>query len=238
MDWDLLEQGLCALGLPPLSGEAVEKLQVYLSMLREWNQKLNLTAVEAPQEIIIKHFLDSLSCRLVVRMEEQESLLDMGSGAGFPGLPLKIVAPRAALTLADSLAKRVAFLERVIARLSLSGARAMHARAEELGHDPAFRESFTLVTARAVARLNTLVEYTLPFVKVGGHCVAMKGPDPQAEIAEAERAIQTLGGEVAEVRELRLPVVDVGRSLILIRKVAPAPAEYPRRPGTPAKRPL
>jgi 16S rRNA (guanine527-N7)-methyltransferase len=239
-----------------LSPPQIDALRRYLDLLREWNQRFNLTAIQSPGEILIKHFLDSLSCRVLVPFEEQERLIDVGTGAGFPGLVLKIAYPHLEVTLLDAVRKRLNFLDRVIEDLRLERVKTVHARAEDAARPPvpasrtgvrtgpppgppdSLREAYDVVTARAVARLDVLAEWMLPFARVGGTALAMKGPHASEELAEARRAMQHLGAGTPTVREFVLPGTDVGRSLILMPKVRSTPKTYPRPPGTARKHPL
>ncbi|MFN3653652.1 MAG: 16S rRNA (guanine(527)-N(7))-methyltransferase RsmG [Armatimonadota bacterium] len=240
-----------------LQPEQVEGLRIYLELLVEWNRRFNLTAIRDPEEILTKHFLDSLSCAAVVDFSQRRSLVDVGTGAGFPGMVLKIVFPHLQVTLLDAVEKRLAFLDRVAEALSLRDVRTVHSRAEDAtgtwrapqrrSETPpgarevptgALRERFDVATARAVARLNVLSEWLLPFVRVGGVALAMKGPEVAEETAEAGRAIQLLGGGAAAATELTLPGSDLRRSLVAIPKVRPTPRTYPRRAGSARKSPL
>jgi 16S rRNA (guanine527-N7)-methyltransferase len=210
----------------------------YLRLLLEWNQRFNLTAIEAPEAVIDKHFVDSLSCVAVLSLASLHRLVDVGTGGGFPGLVLKIAFPHLEVLLLDAVDKRLGFLRRVTAALELSGVTTLHARAEEAGRDPRWRGQYDLAVARAVAPLNTLAEYCLPFVRTGGCFLAQKGPDVAAELAAAQPAFAKLGGGAAHVQHLTLPGTDIGRSLVRVPKIAPTPRDYPRLPGTPKKHPL
>ncbi len=227
----------------PLSAEEIRSFQVYASMLREKNKVMNLTAVDDDNGIAMKHFIDSLTLCPYIREEEEKSgkknltLADIGTGAGFPGLPLKISVPELEVTLMDSLAKRLGFLSEVCTALSLEGVNMVHTRAEDGGRDKKYRESFDIVTARAVAALPVLAEYCLPFVKVGGVFLAMKG-HAEDEIKSATKAIALLGGTIEKTDTFRLPGTDMDRSIIVVRKIRPTPARFPRKAGIPAKEPL
>jgi 16S rRNA (guanine527-N7)-methyltransferase len=252
-DWDRFAGRAGSFGVL-LTPAQTGQLQRYLELLCEWNRKFNLTAIERPEEILDKHFLDSLSCALAISFPAAGSLIDVGSGAGFPGLVLKIAFPHLELVLLDALEKRLRFLDRVVEELELAGVRTLHARAEDAAGalppaykrksprprpaGPLLREQFDVVTARAVARLNVLVEWLLPFARVGGSVVAMKGPDVAEEVAEARPAIELLGGGPAVAHPLVLPGTDLGRSLVRIPKLKPTPRAYPRLPGTARKAPL
>jgi 16S rRNA (guanine527-N7)-methyltransferase len=217
--------------------QIAEKLERYGTLLLEWNQRYNLTAITDEDGITLRHFVDSLTV-LDVLPTGPARLIDVGTGPGFPGIPLKIARPDLTVTAMDSVAKKVKFCDEVIRQLGLTGIRAEQGRAEEVAHQPAYREQFDVVTARAVAALPTLVEYLLPFVKVGGVCVAMKGSDAEAEAAQAETAIRTLGGKLNRVVSVALPGLPDKRALIVIDKVAPAPRVYPRQGGMPRSSPL
>jgi 16S rRNA (guanine527-N7)-methyltransferase len=237
-----LIEGTRALGLR-LTDRQLAAFQLYYEELVAWNQRFNLTAITDYEPVQIRHFLDSLSCLLAEEVRQVLSrpdarLIDVGAGAGFPGIPLKLVCPAVRLTLLEATGKKVTFLEHMIARLGLPHTTAIHARAEELAHDPAHREGYDLALARAVAELPVVVEYTLPFCKVGGWVVAQKGESGPAEAWTAERAIQLLGGELHRVLSVELPGLPEDRSLVVVEKVSPTPAHYPRRPGVPTKRPL
>lgn len=236
--WSDLQQKAAALGVL-LTAAQIQALARYLEMLREWNTRFNLTAIEDPAEMLTKHFLDSLTCARVVDFARVRTLIDVGTGAGFPGLVLKIAYPHLEVTLLDSLEKRLRFLDRVSEELDLEGVRTVHARAEDAAAPGAsLREHFDLVTARAVAQLRVLAEWTLPFAALDGALLAMKGPHIQPEIDEAGPALRKLGGIVERVEEFELPASDVGRSLVLIRKKSRTPREFPRRPGAARKAPL
>lgn len=218
-----------------------EGLCRYRELLTEWNGKFNLTAITEEEEVEVKHFADSLSLLTVREISEGAKMLDIGSGAGFPGIPVKIARPDWEITLLDSLNKRITFLNAVIEALKLSKISAIHGRAEELARKPEFRERFDIVTSRAVARLNILCEYSMPFVKPGGLFVAMKGSEAPEEIAEAEKAIRLLGGALLDCREIRLMLggeKEISHHLVIIRKKGKTPTKYPRGGGRPKKDPL
>lgn len=208
----------------------------YMQLLLEWNTKINLTAITEPREVLTKHFIDSLS--IVPYIEEGAKVLDVGTGAGFPGIPLKIVLPQNHLTLLDSLNKRINFLNEVITSLKLEGIEAVHGRAEEFCRIAERRESYDIVISRAVAKLNVLLEYMLPFVKLGGKCICMKSLEIDEELEEAKRAIDVLGGELEAIKTIALENTDITRKIIIIKKVKETPEKYPRKAGTPVKEPI
>lgn len=232
-----LTQGAADLGLVIGKDQQVQ-FAAYLRELLDWNTRMNLTAIEDPPSVATHHFLDSLTCLTVLQPSPGASVVDVGTGAGFPGLPLKIVRPDLRLTLLDSLRKRIIFLEHLVAVLGLTDVSLCHMRAEDAGRSPAYRERYDVVLSRAVAELRVLAELCLPLARVGGTFVAMKGPRGHEELAHAGNALKALCGEVADVREMRLPLADERRVLIVVRKCAPTPRGYPRKAGEPARRPL
>ena len=221
-----------------LSPNQLEQLTIYYERLIERNKVVNLTALTSPEDVAVKHMIDSF---LVYRQDyfsPGASLCDVGTGAGFPGLALKIYRPDLQVTLMDSLAKRLAFLQELIDELGLAGVQVCHLRAEDAGRSPVHREKYDVVTARAVARLSVLVEYALPLVKTGGYFVAMKGPKYEEEIVDAKQALQKLNGQLEMVVPAVLPGLDDGRAILYIKKMSPCSSAYPRRAGIPEKNPL
>ena len=216
--------------------EQYEQFYAYMELLIEWNEKMNLTAITDPKEIILKHFVDSLTIAKYV--EEGKSIIDMGTGAGFPGIPIKIYRKDVKVVLADSLNKRIKFLDEVIDKLKLENVETIHCRAEELGKNKQYREKFDYATSRAVANLSTLSEYLMPFVKLNGKCIFMKTIDVEEELEKAKKAIKTLGGKIEKVDKFEIPESDLGRSIIIVKKEKITPSKFPRKPGTPAKEPL
>jgi 16S rRNA (guanine527-N7)-methyltransferase len=221
-----------------LSEEQIAAFSRYSELLVEWNEKFNLTAIKEKREILIKHFLDSLACFKILPRSGDYSLIDLGTGAGFPGIPLKIVNPAIRLTLSDSVGKKVDFCQVIVEELGLPGVQVIHARAEDLGQDRQYREKFDWAVARAVADMPVLAEYLLPLTRVGGNALVMKKAEIQVELQRAETALGILGGKTSKVEFVSLPENSGERSLVLIEKVNPTPAAYPRKAGTPSKKPL
>lgn len=227
----------------PLSREAAARLDTYASLLVEWNQKMNLTAITDPEGMVLKHFTDSLTALPLLPETKGVSLIDVGTGAGFPGVPLAIARPDIRLTLLDSLNKRLVFLKELCAAVDVP-VTLVHARAEEGARKPEWREQFDVATARAVAALPTLCEYCLPFVRTGGRFIAMKGPDGEAELKAAGKAMALLGGKPQRVEHIHLPKnpepgeETMDRCLIVIQKTGVTPSQYPRPSAKIAKAPL
>ena len=222
----------------PLDATQTDQLVSYYSLLFEWNNKMNLTAITDPKEVAVKHIVDSLSAFDGSLFRDGVRAVDVGTGAGFPGLVLKIYFPSMELVLLDSLQKRVKFLETVVSELGLKGVSCVHGRAEEAGRQKEYREQFDLAFSRAVARLSVLAEYTLPFVRVGGSLLALKGAKYAEEMEEAGTAAKILGGSVPTSKTVKLPGLDDGRAIVRIDKIKPTPKAYPRKSGTPEKKPL
>ena len=219
-----------------LTDEQEQKFYEYMKLLKEWNEKINLTTITEEQDILLKHFIDSLT--ILKYLNDNDNIIDVGTGAGFPGIPVKIVNETLNVTLMDSLNKRILFLNDVIEKLKLEGIKTVHARAEELGRNKEYREKYDVVTSRAVANLSTLLEYMMPFAKVGGTCICMKGPNIEDELENADLAIKELGGKLEKIENFKLPGSDIERNIIIIRKVRNISNKYPRKAGTPAKEPL
>ncbi len=219
-----------------LNQEQINQFYLYMQILLEWNEKINLTAITKPEEIILKHFVDSIT--IAKYLKSNAKIIDVGTGAGFPGIPLKIIRQDIEVTLLDSLNKRVNFLNEVIEKLALPKIQAIHSRAEEAGKSKKYRENFDIATSRAVANLSTLAEYLLPFVKQGGQVIAMKGATIEEELEASQKAIKVLGGKVKIIDTFCLPKSDIDRNVIILQKEKTTPAQYPRKPGTPAKEPI
>jgi 16S rRNA (guanine527-N7)-methyltransferase len=221
-----------------LTGRQVIALTTYERELIEWNQKFNLTAIRDVAGIRTKHFLDSFSCVLAWKANPPANLVDMGSGAGFPGIPLKIIYPNTKVTLVESVGKKAMFCQHIVSLLGLEGVNVINSRAEDLGQMREHRERYDWGIARAVANMRVLAEYLLPLVQVGGTMLAQKGESGPAEVHTAEKVIKLLGGEVRQLLSVTLPGVVEERHLVLVDKVAATPPGYPRKPGIPTKKPL
>lgn len=220
-----------------LTEKQIKQFIDYKDMLLEWNEKFNLTAITDEREIILKHFVDCLAISAGAELAGKK-IIDVGTGAGFPGVPVKIAFPDTQMTLLDSLNKRITFLEELKNKLGLENVVCIHSRAEDGGADKNLREGFDLCISRAVANLAVLSEYCLPFVKVGGCFISMKGPDVKDELKESEKAIKVLGGEVKEIKLINIPETDINHSLIIIKKIKPTPSKYPRKAGKAKKEPI
>lgn len=213
-----------------------DQLDVYAQLLVEWNEKMNLTAITEPREIVFKHFVDSLLLLKAVQLPRGASLIDVGTGAGFPSMPVKIARPDLKVTMLDSLQKRLTFLQAVNDQLGLDCS-FLHSRAEDGGKQKHLREQFDFATARAVANLRDLAEYCLPYVKVGGYFVSLKGPEVEEEVRESKNAIATMGGKVEQILHFTLPE-DSGRSIVVIKKISQTPPQFPRTAAKMAKKPI
>ena len=215
----------------------LQQFNLFYNLVIAWNKKINLTAIIEPKDFAIKHIIDSISIWNDEKFEKIETIIDVGTGAGFPGIPLKIYRPNIKLTLLDSLAKRTKFLSTVIDEIALKDIAVIHGRAEDAAHNPELREHFDLALSRAVAKLNILTEYCMPFVKTGGYFAALKGSNIEEELNESKNAVKILGGNEIECIDINLPNGDP-RKLIYINKLISSPKNFPRRAGTPEKKPL
>jgi len=233
----LLQETYNLLGIV-LTSRQIAALERYQEELTDWNDRYNLTAIHDPEKVSIKHFLDSMTCSLVMRGSRMERVIDIGTGAGFPGLPLKILYPNIQLTLVDSVGKKAAFCEHISHTLNLEGVKVLKARAEDIGHLPEHREQYDWAVGRAVAALPVLAEYLLPLVSVGGHMLALKGETAPAEAHTTEHAAHLLGGRLRQLLPVTLPGVVEQRYLVVVDKIAATLPPYPRRAGIPSKRPL
>ena len=221
-----------------ITGRQVMALVTYEKELLEWNQKFNLTAIRDTESIRTKHFLDSFSCVLAWKASPPDRLIDIGTGAGFPGIPLKILYPNLKLTLVESVGKKAMFCQHIVRVLGLEHVDVIQSRAEDLGQNPQHREKYDWAVARAVANLNVLGEYLIPLVKVGGMMLAQKGESGPAEAQSAEEAMKILGGKLKQLIHVTLPSVAEDRYLVVVEKIAATPPKYPRKPGIPMKQPL
>lgn len=222
----------------PSDEVTINKYQQYMEGVLEWNEKVNLTNITDPEEFVIKHFIDSIICIDYPELEEAGKIIDVGTGGGFPGVPLAIAAPDKEFILMDSLNKRLKIIDELCGQIGIGNVTTVHARAEELAKNKAHREQYDLCVSRAVANMATLAEYCLPFIKVGGCLMAYKGPDAEREVEEARKALYLLGGHVEEIREGNLKEFGIDHKVVIIKKVKNTPSKFPRKAGTPAKEPL
>ncbi len=236
-DVNALVNGAKMLGLE-MDQKNINDFTLYKELLKEWNEKINITTITDDFEIDIKHFIDSITPLTTGLFKDNIKVIDIGTGGGFPGLPLKIMKRDLDVLLVDSTMKKINFLNDVINKIGLEKIQAIHGRAEEMGRDPIYREKFDVAISRAVAQLNTLCEYCLPFVKVGGYFISMKGSDIDEELKEASNSIKVLGGKLKEVKLIKLPLSDINHSLIIIEKIKETATKYPRGGGKPRKKPL
>ncbi|MCX7885118.1 MAG: 16S rRNA (guanine(527)-N(7))-methyltransferase RsmG [Caloramator sp.] len=234
---ELMKKGCKIYGID-IEDEKIEKFIKYKEMLKQWNEKINLTAITEDEGIIKKHFLDSISIFSSGVIKENHYVIDIGTGAGFPGIPMKIMMPSLNVLLLDSLNKRINFLNEVIKELSLNNIKAIHGRAEDIVRESEYREKFDIVTARAVANLTILSEYCIPYIKVGGYFIAMKGPSSDDEIRESKNAIGTLGGKLKEIVDVKIYDEQMQHKLVIVEKVKSTDKKYPRKAAQIEKRPL
>lgn len=220
-----------------ITEKQIEQFFIYKNLLLEWNEKINLTAIVEEKDIILKHFIDCLTVAKF-RNLDGKNIADIGTGAGFPGLVLKIYFENANISLIDALNKRINFLKEVSKEMNVKNINFVHARAEDLGKEKDFRESFDFCVSRAVANLSVLAEYDLPFVKIGGEFIALKGPSVNEEIADAKNAIKILGGEISDIKTVKLPFSDIEHKLVFIQKLRQTPNQYPRKGTKISKNPI
>lgn len=218
-----------------ISNEEIEKLYIYMKEILEWNEKVNVTAIKDEKEFIVKHFIDSLTIEKYI--SNGEKVLDIGTGAGFPGIPIKITKNKSHVDLVDSVNKKLNVIRDIIPKIKVEDIECIHTRAEDLAKNVKYRESYDVVTSRAVANLTTLVEYMLPFAKVGGKIICMKGPNVEEELTESKKAISILGGKIEQIENINIDL-DYERNIIIIKKEKPTPKQYPRGQGKPLKEPI
>ena len=219
-----------------LSDLQLEQFYNYMNILLEWNKFMNLTGITEPEEVITKHFVDSLT--VLDKIDKNAIIIDVGTGAGFPGIPIKIAFPETKVVLLDSLNKRIKFLNEIIENLELVDIETIHGRAEEYGKNKNYREKYDIAVARAVAPLNILLEYLMPFVKVNGKCLCMKGSSSEEEIKNSENAVKVLGGKLIKTEDFYIPNTDMKRRIVEVNKIKGTNNKYPRKAGTPSKEPL
>lgn len=234
---DILVKGLERLGIG-VDAEKLEKLIAFKDILLDWNEKINLTSITDEKEVYIKHLIDSATCLNSGMIKAGYKVIDIGTGAGFPGMVIKILKDDISMTLLDSLNKRIIYLEDAAKRLALNQVDIIHGRAEEFGVKQGYRESFDIVLSRAVASLNVLVEYCIPYVKMGGYFLCQKGPSYKEELEEAGKAVEILGGSLERIEEYQLPYSDIKHYILIIKKIKNTPTKYPRKPGKPAASPI
>lgn len=208
----------------------------YMNLLLEWNEKVNLTAITEVNEVILKHFIDSMT--VLKFLEESKDIIDVGTGAGFPGIPIAIMNPNKRITLLDSLNKRINFLNEVCNELKIDNIKTIHGRAEDFGQNKDYREKYDIAISRAVANMTTLSEYLIPFIKLGGRCICMKGNEIEEELEQAKYVIKLLGGKIERVEKFNLPNSDIERNIVIIKKIQETPNKYPRKAGMPSKAPM
>lgn len=218
-----------------ISNEEIEKLYIYMKEILEWNEKVNVTAIKDEKEFIVKHFIDSLTIEKYIT--NREKVLDIGTGAGFPGIPIKITKNKSHVDLVDSVNKKLNVIRDIIPKIKVEDIECIHTRAEDLAKNIKYRESYDVVTSRAVANLTTLVEYMLPFAKVGGKIICMKGPNVEEELTESKKAISILGGKIEQIENINIDS-DYERNIIIIKKEKTTPKQYPRGQGKPLKEPI
>lgn len=214
-----------------LEQKQIQQFMKYKQLLLQWNEKMNLTAITEEREVILKHFVDCVSVLSYINLQQYHTVIDVGTGAGFPGIPLKIACPSIHVTLLDSLQKRIYFLEEVVQQLLLKDVECVHSRAEDGGKSKKYREQYDCCVSRAVANLSALLEYGLPFVKVGGLFVALKGKEAAKEVEQSQKAMEVLGGELCKMIDVTIPNIDLNHKIVVVKKVKQTPAQYPRKAG-------
>ncbi|MGX4598055.1 16S rRNA (guanine(527)-N(7))-methyltransferase RsmG [Faecalimicrobium sp. JNUCC 81] len=234
---DILAKGICDLGID-VNDKMLDNFKIYRDILADWNQHMNLTGIVEEKEVYIKHFLDSISAVKNGYIKNGMSLIDVGTGAGFPGLPLRICLENLEVTLLDSLNKRINFLQEVSKSVGIDNIEYIHGRAEDFGKSEEYREKYDIATARAVAGLPVLMEFCIPFIKVGGHFVCLKGPNANLELEESKSAMEVLGVEFIEKIDVKLPESDLNHNILVFKKVKNTPEKYPRKAGKPSKNPI
>jgi 16S rRNA (guanine527-N7)-methyltransferase len=222
----------------PVSRETVLKFEKYMKMVLEWNEKVNLTAITEESDFIEKHFIDSILCANFDELKNANTVIDVGTGAGFPGVPLALVFPVKHFLLIDSVGKKIKIVSEIVETLGISNVKLLHSRAEDLAHKEEYREKFDICVSRAVANLAVLTEYCLPFVNIGGTFISYKGPDAFKELKEAESAIKILGGQTGSIKKVGFEGFDFDHNMIIIKKKRKTPAKYPRKAGIPTKEPI
>lgn len=237
MDYQILEQKLGELGIKQDQNQ-LERFHKFYQLLIEWNKVMNLTGITEYEDVVEKHFVDSLSIIKAIDLSRIHTVIDVGTGAGFPGIPLKIAFPHLRVVLLDSLNKRIKFLDEVISQLGLTEIRTIHGRAEEYARKEEYREQFDLCVSRAVANLSTLSEYCLPYIQVGGIFIPYKSGEIDDEVEQSKKAVRILGGNIKDIMKFELPGTDIHRSFVLIHKEQHTQKKYPRKAGIPAKEPL
>ncbi|MGL5330051.1 MAG: 16S rRNA (guanine(527)-N(7))-methyltransferase RsmG [Peptostreptococcaceae bacterium] len=234
---DILRNGIKDFGIE-VDDKMINDLKIYREILVDWNQKMNLTGIEEEKEVFIKHFLDSISAVSKGYIRDGVSIIDVGTGAGFPGLPLKICLKNIELTLLDSLNKRINFLQEVSNSVDIDDIKFIHGRAEDFGKNSEYREQYDVATARAVAGLPVLMEFCVPFIKVGGYFVCLKGPNANLELEESKGAMEVLGIEFVEKIDIELPNEELNHNILVFKKIKNTPEKYPRKAGKPSKSPI
>ena len=235
--FDILNEASNNVGLK-FDQKKYDQFMLYKDLIKEWNEKINLTAIKEDEAIVQKHFIDSMKVFKFDQLKNAKSVIDIGTGGGFPGIPMKIIKPEVNIVLLDSLNKRIIFLNEVINRLNLKNIKAIHGRAEDFAREKQYREKFDIAVSRAVANLTVLSEYCIPYVKVGGYFVAMKGPAVEDEIKLSKNAIRMLGGQIEHIEKVQIEGSDLNHNLVIIKKISQTHKEYPRKAGMVTKAPL